>query len=126
MRSIKRDCLVQFQNRSTDVDPDYGTPVAGDWDLERERWVEIRNKSGRERNAGGAIESTAKRTIVGDFFDLDGVTSDMRVIWDPLGSYDDATGDRYAYFRIEAINPDRTNRDVLVIDALEVDKDAAS
>lgn len=108
------------------MDPDYNVPAAGAWTLDRTRWVEIQNKSGRERNAGGAIESTAKRTISGDFYDLDGITEDMRIVWDPEGTFDDGTGDRYAYFVIEAINPDRVARYVTVIDALETDKDAAS
>ncbi|MBO6511775.1 MAG: hypothetical protein JJ979_25375 [Roseibium sp.] len=126
MRSTKRDCYVQFQTRSASVDPDYNVPSAGDWELERECWVEIRNKSGRERNVGGSVESTAKRTIIGDFLDLDGVHSAMRMVFDPEGTFDDASGDRYAYFSLEAVNPNRTSRDIAVIDALEVDKDAAS
>jgi head-tail adaptor len=126
MRTIKRDCYVQFQTRSSSVDADYNVPAAGAWTVERARWVEIRNKGGRERNAGGAKESTAKRTIVGDFLDLDGVDAAMRIVWDPQGTFDDGTGDRYAYFKIEAVNPDRVTRDVTVIDALETDKNAAA
>ena len=126
MRTSKRDCFVRIQSRSETVDPEYKTPVAGDWVLDREAWVEIRPKAGRERNAGGTIESIAKATVVGDFLDLDGVTAAMRIVHDPNGTFDDVEGDRYAYFTIEAVNPDRVKRDIVTLDVMQVDKDAAA
>lgn len=125
MRSVKRECLCQIQSRSATLDAEFNSPVAGSWKLNRTAWVGIIQKKGSERNAGGSVESTAKVTIIGDFYDLDGVTSAMRVVHDPLGTFDDSTGARYSFFDIESVNPDRVGRGETTIDAMQIDKDAA-
>ncbi|MCW5697371.1 MAG: head-tail adaptor protein [Bauldia sp.] len=94
------------------------------WVPYRTVWVKIEPTRGYERQALNVTQNTVSHLIYGDFYDLDGVTEAMRLVYDEQGTYDDEG--RKVYFDIEAIRKDFTNRAETVIEARQTTQAGAS
>ncbi len=107
-----RTALVQIQQKiETNRDPQ-NKPLYG-WPVFAEAWVQIAPVRGQERDLQGVERSNAYFTMAGDFYDLDGVTSNMRVAYDEQGTFDDDT--RTVYFDIEAVMRDFVSRNETIL-----------
>jgi len=113
-----RSVYARFENRTeTGRHAEFNTPIVT-WATDRDAWVQLEPKRGRERREAGVVDGTVSHTVRGDYYDLDGVTTAMRMVVDPEGTFDDET--RKAYFDIEAIQTDHTNHGETMLQVREV------
>ena len=103
MQSPDRSSYIRIETKSTSRDAS-SNELLGTWALRSYCWANIRPKRGREREAAGQVASTVGMIISADYYDLDGVTADMRVVYSPSGNYA-ATTD-WVYFEIDAVYTD--------------------
>lgn len=79
-------------------------------------WVSISPDRGREIEAADETVATVTHTIRGDFYDLEGVSEKMRVIYSPKGVYDPIPNDAEVY-DILAVMPDEDTRQDIMLKA---------
>ena len=115
MSGRKRPCLILVQTY-TEVDGQYA-PVKT-WAEDRQVWVNIEPKRGIERHNSNETESIVTHVIRGDYYDLVGITPQMRVIYHPEMSYsgspsviDDASK---VYQILAVIEDDNEHGDVMI------------
>jgi SPP1 family predicted phage head-tail adaptor len=80
----RRPCLILIQTYSK-VDGPYGATKT--WATDRTVWVNLEPKRGFEQYKANEVESVVTHVIRGDYYDLDGVTPQMRVIYAPTMDY---------------------------------------
>lgn len=88
------------------------------WEEERQIWVSLQPNRGREVFKGAELESVVTHTIRGDFLELEGITSEMRVVYNDTHDYD-AHGIRAdsLVFDILAVMPNYDGRDDIMMQA---------
>lgn len=108
--------LVLVQHKVTDTDPQWGDKVS--WAEFRTVWVSIQPNRGREVFSGAELTSVVSHTIRGDFLELDGITEEMRLVYNDTHDYD-AHGIRAdsLVFDILAVMPNYDGRDDIMIPA---------
>lgn len=79
------------------------------WSTFVEAWVSIRPDRGREIQAADETVAVVTHTVRGDFYDLEGVSEKMRVIYSPIGVYDPIPNDAQVY-EVLAVMPDEDSR----------------
>lgn len=111
----KRPCLVLIQTFS-EVDGQYGLEKT--WADDRQVWVSIDPKRGDERNRANETESIVTHVIRGDYYDLLGVTPQMRIIYHPETGYagsPSVIADASKVYQIHAVIEDENERgDVMI------------
>jgi head-tail adaptor len=107
MRSASRNVYARIQSRTTARDPETNEPL-GSWATYKTIWLALWPKRNREREGGGQVDNSVLYTARGDFYDLDGVTSEMRLVYSPTGVYSVSTD--WVYFDIEGVLVDHVDR----------------
>lgn len=105
----RRGCLVLVESFTT-TDGQYGLSKA--WASNRQVWVSIDPKRGDERYTANEKESVVTHVIRGDYYDLLGVTPEMRVIFNASMDYSgspEIPADSKVY-QILAVIPDENER----------------
>lgn len=107
--------LVLVQNK-VEVPGAFNPVVA--WAEERQVWMSIQPNRGREVFQSDELESVVTHTLRGDFLELEGITSEMRVIYNDTHDYD-AHGIRAdsLVFDILAVMPNYDGRDDIMMQA---------
>lgn len=107
MRSASRNCYVRIEAKTGTRDAATNEPL-GAWAQNRLLWAHLRPKRARERESAGQVLEVALYLLSADFYDLDGVTNEMRVVYSPTGNY--AASTDWVYFEIDAVLTDHVNR----------------
>jgi head-tail adaptor len=107
MRAASKNAYVRFQVRSSTRDSETNEPI-GSWSTHRTVWVHLYPKRNREKEAGGQVDTSVQYVARGDFYDLEGVTPEMRVVYSPSGVYTASTD--WVYFDIEGVLVDHIDR----------------
>lgn len=107
VRSASRNAMVRIQQLSMVRDTETNEPL-GTWSTFKDIWIHLYPKRNREREGGGQIDTSVQYIARGDFYDLSGVTAQMRVVYSPTGVYTAATD--WVYFDIEGVLTDHIDR----------------
>lgn len=106
----RRHCLILIQTFS-EVDGPYGAVKT--WATDRSVWVNIEPKRGSERFKANEVESVVTHVVRGDYYDLDGVTPQMRMIFTPsmdYGASPPTIPNDAKVYQIHAVIPDENER----------------
>ncbi len=111
----RNPCLVLIQ-RKVLADGQWGETAS--WEANRQAWVSIQPVRGREVYKSDERESEVSHKVRGDFLELEGITSEDRIVFNDTHDYD-AHGIRAdsLVFDILAILPNYDGRDDILINA---------
>lgn len=87
-----------------------------EWVEDRIVWVSIDPARGREVFKGDELEAVVTHKIRGDFLELDGVTEEMRIVYNDSHAYDPIRDDSIV-FDILAVMPNHDMHDDTLIQA---------
>jgi head-tail adaptor len=91
---------------------------AVEWVEDRKVWVSIDPARGREIFADGERQSIVTHTIRGDFLELEGVTEEMRIVFNDTHAYDDGIRADSLVFDVAGVMPNYDGRDDIMIQAV--------
>lgn len=116
MIPAKRNSNLVLVQHKVEVDGPYNPAVT--WAENRKVWVSINPNRGREVFQGDELASVVTHTLRGDFLELEGITSEMRVIYNDTHAYTaGSVRTDSLVFDILAVMPNYDGRDDIMIQA---------
>jgi len=88
------------------------------WTELKQVWVSISPNRGREVFAADERESIVTHTIRGEFLEMEGITAEMRIVYNDTHAYSPIRSDSIVY-QILAVMPDMDHRADIMIQAEE-------
>lgn len=117
-----RSCLMRVESyaEGSPGRDAHNRPIK-EWSTVKDIWVQLDPATSRGTNtiAADVTRIDALRTIRGDYWDLDGVTAGMRLIYDPEGTFE--TASRLTYFLVQVAYPDHASRGETVLQVRQTD-----
>ena len=109
---MRRTKLVAFRKRTQTRGGEFDDYV---WANVSEAWVSISPDRGREALSAGETLASVVYSVRGDYLDLEKVTEDMPMIFNPEHSYEGAMPGNTVVYEIKAVMPDEEfNEDILL------------
>ena len=129
MQHGTKQTMVRFEKQSQTRHAVSGELI-DDWKTDPlEVWVRLEAKRVKESVMLGSREVQVTHLLFGDADDLEAITDDMRMVWEPTEQFVDGS-DEYLpgliFFRITGIQRDYVSRRQTIISLTEVDDHAAN
>lgn len=112
---LRRSKLVQFQRKVIDKTGEYDVET---WENVSDAWVSISPDRGREVATQGELVATVVYSIRGDYRDLEGVSEDMRAIYNTAQVYTGTLPSATKAYEIIAVMPDEEFEDDIMLKAV--------
>lgn len=127
MQHGTKQTMVRFESQTDDRDPISNEPLDV-WDPVVEPWVRLEAKRVTEKAMLDSREVQITHLCFGDHDDLEQVTDEMRMVWDPTETFKNGAGyvDAAVFFRITGVQRDYVQRRQTIIHLTEVDEHAAN